>query len=390
MRRVWASAMVAAAVWAAAAPARGQELMLQSPQFYDPAAAGVQYVIEPTDTVLLGADTRGAGPATRDVLHAAAAGGVRTQVNGQTVQNATDVSVGFTYLIPLWTYRDFQLAAPRGYESAFPVFGSSGHVDGQFAYAPRVNLNYRIDDLDLDVGTSGTFLNLSGRVDRQARTRAAGFGQLLANSNLTLVSANLIEFGRTYAFADLFPRKNPTHDEVADSTVSVRIGSRYISVDQNYTGTLVGGPTGQNVTTRYSTQTFRGLGLTGAAEWTGPDDASWGPYLSVRQSVLLGENRRNSSVSVNAANLPPLADTQYDNNPKLVPVTELELGFDVRLRGFARLRGAEEEKPRFKIRTAVVGQYWGGLGPLSAASDQGFRETDLFLVGGYVQAGFGF
>jgi len=43
--------------------------------------------------------------------------------------------------------------------------------------------------------------------------------------------------------------------------------------------------------------------------------------------------------------------------------------------------------PQFCVRLALVGQYWGGMGPLSAGSTQGFRTNDLFLAGVSVQIG---
>jgi hypothetical protein len=116
---------------------------------------------------------------------------------------------------------------------------------------------------------------------------------------------------------------------------------------------------------------------------------NWAWFGSVRPSVLLGDNRRNSSVTVTAAGQPGFAQTLYDNSSLLVPVVEAEAGFDWGLGLADRLRNGLEP-PRFTIRVAAVGQYWGGLGPLSAGSAQGFRDTDLFLVGGYVQAGVRF
>jgi hypothetical protein len=269
----------------------------------------------------------------------------------------------------------------------FPVLGTTGPVDTQFAYSPRVDVDYYIADLDLGVGTSGTFLNLSGRVDRQAASSGGVSGQLNAHASLTFVSANIVEFSRQFAFLDLFPRKDPKHPNVADSVVDLRIGTRYVSVEQDYTGTLTGGVGATNMTTRYSTQTFRGIGLTLAANWFVPLGTNWVWFFSGRESLILGDNRRNSSVTVVAAGSPGFAETLADDRTVLVPVTELESGFDWGVELAERLRNGQPP-PWFTIRVAAVGQYWGGLGPLSAASSQGFRGTDLFLVGAAVQAGF--
>ena len=43
--------------------------------------------------------------------------------------------------------------------------------------------------------------------------------------------------------------------------------------------------------------------------------------------------------------------------------------------------------PLCTIRVAAVGQFWGDVGPLSAGSPQGFRTSNLFLVGAHVMVG---
>lgn len=383
MRGAWGVAVAALAIGMALPPARGQDVLFHQAQVVDP-AVGEHLLLAPTDTQVVGLDGLAAPPAGRPVV-----GAVGGLVGGYGVSNRANVNAGFTYLVPLWSFRDFQLAAPKEFENLFPVFGDTGPVDTQFAYAPRVNVDYYVADLDFGIGTSGTFLNLSGRVDRQATSSPGASGQLNAHLNLTLVSANLVEFSRQFAFLDLFPRKDPKHQSVADSVVDLRIGTRYVSLEQNYTGTLTGGSDGVNVTTRTSTQSFRGIGLTTAGSWVLPTGANWAWLLSARQSVLLGDNRRSSSVTVTTQQLQGFAATQFDDRTVLVPVTELETGFDWGLDLAERLRNGLEP-PRFTVRVAAVGQYWGGLGPLSAGSSQGFRHTNLFLVGGYVQAGFRF
>ena len=40
-------------------------------------------------------------------------------------------------------------------------------MSANFGYAPRINLDYYVQDFDLGVAASGTFVNLSGRLDRQ-------------------------------------------------------------------------------------------------------------------------------------------------------------------------------------------------------------------------------
>ncbi|HYH64742.1 MAG TPA: hypothetical protein VD866_08625 [Urbifossiella sp.] len=391
-------AVVVAAVFGAA-PARAQELLFRGPQVLEPGAGGVPLLLD-ADGVPVGAVNAAVGPSrsrsVRDPAEASRLGGVRGTVGGFGQDNQANASVGFTYVVPFWSFQAFQVPVPNRYEGLFPTFGRTGPVDSRFAYAPRVNLDYYVADMDASVGASGTFLNLSGRVDRQASGTNTPSGLLTANATLTLVSANVVEFGRRFAFFDLFPDANPHKPGMVDSVIELRIGTRFVSVEQNYTGTLIGGglgALGTNVSTRFSSQSFRGIGLTGAVTWEVPHGENWVFFSTTRLSALVGENRRNSTISVTVApqtggpNLPSFSDAQFDSRTILVPVTEMEIGADWGLDLAARLREGLEP-PRFVVRVAAVGQYWGGLGPLSAGSTQKFRDSDLFLIGGHVQAGF--
>ncbi|MBN9524067.1 hypothetical protein J0H58_37080 [bacterium] len=387
----WVRVVVVAAL-VGAPPARAQELLFRGPQVLDPAGAvGGTPLLLDADGVPVGAVGGGLGPprsVAPDPAVVPRLGGVRGAVGGFGQDNHATASVGFTYLVPFWSFNAFQLPVPSGFQGLFPTFGRTGAVDTRFAYAPRVNLDYYVSDIDATVGATGTFLNLSGRVDRQAGGTNTPAGVLTANANLTLVSANVVEFGRRFAFLDLFPEKNPHKPAVVDSVVELRIGTRFVSVDQNYTGTLTGAAGGgTNLSTRFSSQSFRGIGLTGAATWELPYDTSWVFFSTTRLSVLVGEDRRNSTVAVSVVGQPGFSDSRLDSRTVLVPVSELEVGADWGMDLATRLREGLEP-PRFVIRVAAVGQYWGGLGPLSAGSTQNFQSTDLFLVGGHVQAGF--
>ena len=64
----------------------------------------------------------------------------------------------------------------------------------------------------------------------------------------------------------------------------------------------------------------------------------------------------------------------------MVTTTEFDVGLAEKLR-------AGDPQPLLTLRVAAVGQYWGGVGPLSAGSTQGFRSSDLFLVGVNVMVG---
>src|SRR5439155_21599210 len=109
---------------------------------------------------------------------------VEGTVDGRGVSNKVDVSIGFDYLMPWWSFRDFLLAVPAPFVGGFPVLGDTGHVDNHFSFAPHVKFNYYVSDLDLGVGASGTFVNLSGRLQRKETSTNLGTGELDANSSL--------------------------------------------------------------------------------------------------------------------------------------------------------------------------------------------------------------
>jgi hypothetical protein len=71
----------------------------------------------------------------------------------------------------------------------------------------------------------------------------------------------------------------------------------------------------------------------------------------------------------------------------LIPIIESQLGAE-----WGMLLGNRAAPPAvpslFTLRVALIGQFWGDVGPLSAGSSQGFRQSDLFLFGVTVQAGF--
>ena len=388
---------VAGLVGAAASGASAQGIRFGSPQVYDD--TGPQFLVRPAEDEVIsleGLDAIGRPRGERDLLggdgppRKGTDGAIRGGVGNSAVGNRAHASVGFTYLTPFYTFSGFQRAVPQGFENLFPVFGTAGNADSSFAFSPRIDLNYYVEDLDLSIGTAGAFLNLTGRVDRQA-SGPGGPGQLNAQSSLTLISAIPVEFGRVYYIGEDFPKRRPRHAAVADSTLDLRLGSRYVSVDQNYTGVTTSGIAGAGGSTsnRYSSQSYRGLGVTAATVWQVPLRDNWVPFLSARQSLTLGENRRNSTVTVTAPGV-GYSDNQFDNRTLLSPATELEWGFDWG-RDLAHAHRNHERGPAFNIRVAAVAQYWYGLGPLSAGPDgQGFQRNDLFLVGGYLQAGLKF
>lgn len=376
-----------ALVAATAAAGAAQDVRYNAPRVYDDASP--RYVVRSSEEVisLEGLDPVGRLREVRETgaeRSSAREGSVRGGVGNAAVSGpggAGSANVGFTYLTPLYSHNDFQRAVPQGFEGLFPVFGNTGRTNGEFAFSPRIDLNYQIKELDLGVSTAGTFLNLTGRVERQgSRPGLPSAGQFTAQSGLTIVTAIPIEFGRKYELEGGL-------GHLAGSQFDVRLGSRFISVDQHYTGATVDGL--GSTSSRYSSQTYRGLGVTASVEWQADPSANRAPFVSARQSLTIGENHRNAAVTVTAPGV-SFADNRSDTKTLLSPVTEVEVGLRLVWDGAVRTRDARGG-PKVVVRVAAVGQYYYGMGPLSAGpTGQDFRRSDLFLVGGYLQAGLEF
>lgn len=314
----------------------------------------------------------------------------RAQVQGTVNQIGTNsdnqvgtLSVGFDYVTPLWTFRDFLLVVPPANASGFPLLGDTGRVDNHFAFAPRIDYNYRFADSDLGLRASGTFLSLSGQLNRQVGSTETGVGQLTANSQLTIISANLIEFAGEW-FWDKIDKRGNERTVVVDAS----IGTRYSSIDQNYTGSLTNTSDLTSVSTRFSTQSFRGIGLTGSVGYTRPVGTNWDSFTRSRGSILVGENNKVSTVTVNVTGQPGTSSTIEENRTAVLPVLEFETG--VRWTTVVREANRGVRPMLFGIEVAFVSQYWPDVGPLSAGSTQQFRRSDLFLLGVSVLAGFDF
>jgi hypothetical protein len=310
-------------------------------------------------------------------------------VEGRSASSLGNLQFGFDYVRPFWTFRDFILAVPAANAGSFPLLGDIGHVDNHFAFAPRVRYNYEVKDLDFDVSVSGTFLSLIGRLQREINDTNAGVGNLTANSSLTIVTANVPEFSRRMTFPELFKKEGRcAFEALEDLQIELGIGGRYSSIDQNYTGSLTNtAPAGVNLTTRYSSQSFRGVGLTAVANFALPVGANWVLFQNFRGSLLLGNNQKDSTLTVNVAGQQGVASTISQSNTALIPVLEMETGFEWGLELGDRLREGDLP-PLFTIRVAFAGQFWGDVGPLSAGSAQAFRSSDLFLLGAQVMVGF--
>lgn len=223
----------------------------------------------------------------------------------------------------------------------------------------------------------------------------AGLGDLNANSQLTIVEANLLEFTRALTLGDDGDGGGKKKGGVSwfdDLDVNLSIGSRYSSISQNYTGSLtsaatLGATAATNASTRYSSQSFQGFGLTTAATLSLPVSDAWILFSSTRASVAIGDNRKDSTLTVNVAGLPGVSTTINQTKTSFVPIIESEVGAEWGTLVGRRAR-PEDVPALLTLRVAAIGQFWGGVGPLSAGSTQGFRQSDLFLLGVNVMVGF--
>jgi hypothetical protein len=320
----------------------------------------------------------GANPAVPNAL---SVGGV-----GGSFRHGTGVDIGFYYVRPLWTFRDFTLAVPAFGARSFPLLGDAGHVDDHFAIAPRVDLRYLLDDSNVGLGASGYVYNLNGHLQRQLEF-TGGVGNLTANSSFTLISINLAEINVTFTGADLFEGKEGKQaDCLDDLLVRLGVAARYASLDQNYTGTLSDSTEGVSVTTRFSTQSFSGFGISGNCDLFLPVGDDWTLYSRGNLSVLVGDNVRRSSLTLDLAGQPGLPNAISEDKTQYIPVAELELGVVWAPPMFSDRDPAARPFNLF-VKAAAIGQYWGGVGPLSAGSSQAFRTSDVFLVGATLLVG---
>lgn len=326
-------------------------------------------------------------------LDSKAAGGPGLRANatvaGMSASNVGNIQVGFDFLRPYWSFRDFTLAIPAARAGSFPLLGDVGNVDDHFALVPRIVYKYDVSDPDFSVKAAGTFLNLSGRLERKISDSKAGEGTLTANSTLTIIAANIPEFSSRVYYGDLFPAGSLFNCRFFDDlAMDIGVGSRYSSIDQNYTGALTNSVSGgTNSTTRHSTQVFRGIGLTTSLDLSLPVQPNWIVFSNMRTSILVGDNIKNSTLAIDVVGMPGSTNIITQTRTEFVPVLDLELGTEWGVEIGERLR-KNAPPPLFTVRAAAVSQFWGGVGPLSAGSAQEYRNSNLVLVGAHVMVGF--
>ncbi len=379
--KLWASVLLMLLAVGGTAPA--QEVVLRGGS----GALGVEDV--GGHAVLVGESGAGAlfaNPSDLRLRAGGTAGGSGIHAGG-----LGNLRIGFDYIRPLWSFRDFTLAVPANQAGAFPILGDTGHVDNHFGFAPRIRYDYNLADAvgDLDfpiseVGTSIFVLNLSGRLQRQLASAGGGSGQLNANSTLTIVTAILPELTKRVPYADLMEKKTyEPWEALQDLQIEFRIGTRFSSIDQNYTGSLT---SGANTSTRYSSQSFRGVGITAAVNFILPKGDDWLLFSNTRTSVLVGDNRKDSTLTVNAVGQPAVAEAISQSRSVFLPIVEQEFGLEWG-RELA-LNFLENRPTLITVRTAFTAQFWGDVGPLSAGSTQLYRTSHLFLLGAHIMVGF--
>jgi hypothetical protein len=304
--------------------------------------------------------------------------------DGLAINFGSGVAIGFDFIRPFWSFRDFTLTVPAGFGNKFPLLGDVGHTDDHFAAAPTLDIRYRFPESDLGVSASGRYLSLSGNLNRDL-TFPGGVGSLTASSSLTIATANFIELTRQFAFVDLYAKQSDCLPGLQDLLVDLSIGARYSSIDQNYSGSLTNSLNGVNVSTRSSSQSFQGFGVTGATQFLLPEGDEWLLFSRLRASVLIGENNKHSTLSIDVANQPGLPSVLDDDTETLIPILELESG--VAWGNQLGVPPAQRKGLSYHVRASLLAEYWGDVGPLSAGSSQGFRSSDLFLVGASLMVG---
>jgi hypothetical protein len=308
-------------------------------------------------------------------------------VAGRGTSALGTIEIGFDYIRPYWSSRDFILAVPPAYAGSFPLLGDVGHVDNHFALAPRLNYKYDVSDV-FALKATGSFLNLNGHLERTASADDGSTGILTANSSLTIITATLPEISTRFFYDELFAGHSHLYWSLFDDLIiDLSIGTRFASIEQNYTGKLNNTiPGGRNETQRYAHQDFKGVGITTGLNFLLPVHPSWDLYTTLRGSILVGENNKDSSLSVNLQGQPGISSSITQSKTEFVPVAEIEIGA-AWTHVFGDVSRPEIPPALFTVRMGLSGQVWGNIGPLSAGSPQGYQTSNLFLVGAHIMVG---
>lgn len=169
------------------------------------------------------------------------------------------------------------------------------------------------------------------------------------------------------------------HEFLGNSGIEFAVGARYVSISQSNTASAqanIGGLLGTS--TGSTTQDFSGLGLTANLIVDLPTGTDvWG-RVEGRGSILLGENHRQGSTSFSFNGASTQSETLSESKSQIVPALEVKAGISW-VPGQATEYGATQKA--MGLRAFLVGQYWGGVGPLRNGNALAFRSSDLYLAG---------
>ncbi len=307
-----------------------------------------------------------------------------TAADGPSVTaSSVNFGIGFNYLRPFWATRSLALTVPVGSSPTAGVIGATGDLSGSFAFVPKLDASYHLPDTGVAAGASAQFLGLNGTLQRTITT-TAGSADLNANSNLTIISANLAEV-RLAIDMGPFADNHPCFQCLEDDVLTISLGTRLELIQQHYNATL---RSGLNTSSADGNQDFTGIGLTSEVADVHPLGERWSLYSNTRGSALLGTNNRKSVVSVvSAGSTAGSNNNLVENKTILLPVLELEMGVQYHLP--LKTQSGDGRPPVLFVRAGAVGQFWWNIGFLSAADGSvSFGNRTLYLVGATLVAGF--
>ena len=208
---------------------------------------------------------------------------------------------------------------------------------------------------------------------------------LTANSSMTIVTATFPEITTRFYFDELFPNHTGSHFD--DLSVDLSFGTRYGSIEQNYTGKLNNSTAaGSMRRKRLFDPVVQRIGITSLHFLCPLQHKPWSLYTTLRGSVLVGDNDKDSSLSVTIAGMPGKAASIVQSETEFIPVGEIETGVQW-THLFRNVNVPDAPQTAFIVRVGLSAQVWGNVGPLSAGSTQGFETSNLYLFGGHVMIG---
>lgn len=286
----------------------------------------------------------------------------------------------FLFLQPLFPGRAVRLQVPT---PGGVVIGDTSDLSNDFAFSPGFEVGYQFRNTGFGVQVTGRLLHLTGGVDRTLHDSAgAVVAQASARSTVDLGVVNPIE---GFVAVPLSEFAHCDHPYLGESSFVFTLGGRYAHVQQHYTTTVVTGPSHQGSLT--STQTFDGFGLTSSVMGVYPVKERWALYSNVRGSILIGDNNRQSSVTIVAPGANSATRASEDAT-EFVPVGEFEVGL---MYGIPLNRPGPSPNlaPLLWVKTGLVAHVWGELGLLNINNAPGhqFEDSPLWLVGFSLQIG---